>query len=691
MRRLVFVAFALLALLAAVPASAAPRWLEPELPFGHASAGLAGAAMAPDGTVIVARVTGDGDLEIRERPPGGRFGQPIGLGTATEPFREAEQLQVLTAADGSAAVAMASGDLRFASVRKPGEPWTRPDESATAPGPVALAPGGALWAVGRTTTTEHIAAYRLVGDGPPSLVLLPRSPGTNHTLSGLSVSSDGVAHVAFIDVETNPTTCVIRSRLRALDITSEGDAGPPQTLDEVQAGGGAAPGCVATEGSSLTTQPVISSGADGSTTVAWTRTAVGGQTATLARHREPGAPWAVAGPPEELGAGMAVQQLLGGPGDPLLILSSESGRTFSTRPADGRWTTGRPLDEGAQATRTGTGAVVFASIDGANVKGRLLDPVTGLGEPATIAPAAPTDAVLAAGADDQGNALTLTSQRSGDADEVRLYGFDGAGPRVTDLAVPERAQTGTADRFSVEGVDVWSGPARSASWDFGDGTVDDGFSPAHAFATAGPRTVTVHLRDADGNESRASAPLDVVDAPLPSPPAPVPPAPPVTPQPPRDLRAPRLSRVSFTARAGQLQLTLDERGRARIVLTKQARGIRRGKRCVAPTRAAGKRCTRALARRTLTKSVAAGAQRINLPRLSAGTWKAQVVVTDAAGNVSQPRTISIQVTPDDLPSPPRADHVPHARAGGLGRPPLAGPGTPLRQHDPRSRHRLDDP
>src|SRR5262245_56016832 len=58
-------------LLLASPAAAAPRWLDAEPPFPDTSAGDASAAMAPDGTVIYARFSDYGALEVRERPPGG--------------------------------------------------------------------------------------------------------------------------------------------------------------------------------------------------------------------------------------------------------------------------------------------------------------------------------------------------------------------------------------------------------------------------------------------------------------------------------------------------------------------------------------------------------------------------------------------------------------------------------------------
>jgi hypothetical protein len=50
-----------------------------------------------------------------------------------------------------------------------------------------------------------------------------------------------------------------------------------------------------------------------------------------------------------------------------------------------------------------------------------------------------------------------------------------------------------------------------------------------------------------------------------------------------------------------------------------------------------------VARRTVTRTVAAGAGRVALPRISAGTWKLRASVTDAAGNTSNQRALTVRV------------------------------------------------
>src|SRR3954447_15399335 len=79
------------------PALAAPRWLEPALPFGDAPARQdeAGAAMAPDGRIVFARIAPDGALEVRERPAGGPVGATITIPPVDDDAERPAHLHVL--------------------------------------------------------------------------------------------------------------------------------------------------------------------------------------------------------------------------------------------------------------------------------------------------------------------------------------------------------------------------------------------------------------------------------------------------------------------------------------------------------------------------------------------------------------------------------------------------------------------
>src|SRR5262245_58797955 len=105
-------------LLFAGEARAAPAWLDETSVLGAARPADAAAAMAPDGRIVVARFTDNGALEVRERPPGGDFGETTTLRTLV--IAPAPDLKVLTGADGSAAILFDVGVVRFAALRPPG-------------------------------------------------------------------------------------------------------------------------------------------------------------------------------------------------------------------------------------------------------------------------------------------------------------------------------------------------------------------------------------------------------------------------------------------------------------------------------------------------------------------------------------------------------------------------------------------
>ena len=102
-----------------------------------------------------------------------------------------------------------------------------------------------------------------------------------------------------------------------------------------------------------------------------------------------------------------------------------------------------------------------------------------------LGPAGGDATLLGAGGDDGGDAAVLYSAPAGDAYTLELAGYDAAGPRVTALSAPHSGFTGFGLPFAVEGLDVWSGPADAAAWDFGDGTTAPGVATGHAYASAG--------------------------------------------------------------------------------------------------------------------------------------------------------------------------------------------------------------
>jgi chitodextrinase len=126
-----------------------------------------------------------------------------------------------------------------------------------------------------------------------------------------------------------------------------------------------------------------------------------------------------------------------------------------------------------------------------------------------VVTAAPSDALSApagAGVDAQGNGATAWSEfadTGASTEVVRAAGYDGAGPRLSNLAVPASGVAGQQLPFSVAATDVWS--TFSVDWAFGDGATASGPALQHAYRHKGQYTVTATGRDALGNTTPLSA------------------------------------------------------------------------------------------------------------------------------------------------------------------------------------------
>ncbi len=113
--------------------------------------------------------------------------------------------------------------------------------------------------------------------------------------------------------------------------------------------------------------------------------------------------------------------------------------------------------------------------------------------------------------DDEGNVVLMWGTP---ADTAMIAIGDGAGPKLSDLSVPDASTTDQQTAFSVAAVDRFSDVA-STSWDFGDGKVAAGTSVSHSYAQAGSYTVTVTSTDAVGNATSRTGTVTVTDPPPP--------------------------------------------------------------------------------------------------------------------------------------------------------------------------------
>ena len=98
-------------------------------------------------------------------------------------------------------------------------------------------------------------------------------------------------------------------------------------------------------------------------------------------------------------------------------------------------------------------------------------------------------------------------------------------------------------------------------------------------------------------------------------------------------------------------ISVSEAGRLRIALDERIKGRRVGKSCRKATRKLRKRkaCTRIVRVGTLTRRLTTTSAKVKFSgrlgrkRLAAGTYTATATVTDAAGNVSAPKSRTLTV------------------------------------------------
>jgi hypothetical protein len=124
----------------------------------------------------------------------------------------------------------------------------------------------------------------------------------------------------------------------------------------------------------------------------------------------------------------------------------------------------------------------------------------------------------------------------------------------------------------------------------------------------------------------------------------------------RDTTRPVISALSMTNKVFKkgttIRYTLSEAAKARFTIERALSGRKSGKKCVKPSKTLSKKkkCTRYSAVGTLTRSKAvAGANklaftgRIDRKKLAPGNYRITLRATDAAGNVSKPRTTTFRI------------------------------------------------
>lgn len=242
-------------------------------------------------------------------------------------------------------------------------------------------------------------------------------------------------------------------------------------------------------------------------------------------------------------------------------------------------------------------------------------------------------------------------------DGVWIAPFDGAGPQLRGLSVPQSATAGQPAAFSVSPLDTWSSVA-STTWSFGDGTTADGTQASHAYAAPGTYTVTASSTDSIGNQSTATR--SIVVSPAPAAPATADTTPPSVTAVSLAHKRFRVGRAAtaISARTKKavpvgtaFRYTLSEAATVTFTIQRAYVGQRSGKRCVEARQAGAKRkrCTYYTRVGVLTrqrpsgKSVTPFSGRIGKRALRPGAYRVLIGATDAAGNASTPKRLAFTI------------------------------------------------
>jgi PKD domain len=278
------------------------------------------------------------------------------------------------------------------------------------------------------------------------------------------------------------------------------------------------------------------------------------------------------------------------------------------------------------------------------------------GAPAEVTADGSQSALLTAVLDDGGDGvLGFVNDTAPKLMHVR--GFDAAPPTLSGVSIPATAALAAPVAFSVAPFDVWG--LGTTTWSFGDGATATGPSVTHAYARAGSFTASVTSTDAVGNAATRSG---VVQVSAPAAAA-------------GGAGGPSISGLSLTHRrfrVGRAPTAISARRRARrapvgttfrfkldrdasvrIAIERPLRGLRSGRRCLAPSRrlrrAGARRCTRrGVLLPALTRASHAGANavpfsgRLGRRALRPGRYRALLTPT-ADGRAGAPSGVRFRV------------------------------------------------
>src|SRR3954452_9366327 len=260
------------------------------------------------------------------------------------------------------------------------------------------------------------------------------------------------------------------------------------------------------------------------------------------------------------------------------------------------------------------------------------------------------------GIDDQGNLGTAWLSGAAGPYQIQATGFDAGPPTISGVSFPATATAGTEFPYSATVTDRWS-PVTS-SWAFGDGVTGPA-SGTHTFGTAGSYLALLTATDPFGHSATSSQAVQVATAPPAAgagagggagAPAVTPTGPTAAPV----ISAFTLSPATFAAASGgaslakakigtTLKYKVSDQSTTKFTVKRQLKGVKKGKRCVAPPKRHSKKkaksCTRFATVGSFTHADAAAGNvsvkftgRVNGHKLAPGHYRMLAAGSNSKGN-----------------------------------------------------------
>lgn len=287
----------------------------------------------------------------------------------------------------------------------------------------------------------------------------------------------------------------------------------------------------------------------------------------------------------------------------------------------------------------------------------LLDTATGIGAAATDAAGLPRNVDA-----DDADSVAQVDRGAYERQTLATAGSCPPPPPVTTNPADLSVNAGQSAAFTVSAS---GDPAPRVQWQskapgaagFSDisGETSATLTLANVTAAQNGTQVRAVVSNAGGQATSAAATL-TVNTPSPPPPPPgsgagAAPKLPLVPVKLPDTTAPALSGLKVPGKvkrgkAVKIALSSSEAATVKIVITRKATGVRKGRKCVAGTPGGKKKaCQRTVSVKTLTRTVGAGASSITLgtKKLPVGSLRLSITATDAAGNTSRATTKRLTV------------------------------------------------